>query len=231
METKPSFVATLFAILIALFALSPVFANNVVTADDDQGARSEAIEQSITSRPEDHHYFTIAPDPRLCPSPLCGGYWVTRVNRPFTVCADGRQAARCYVADLDFSLSGFSPAQQNMARGATGHALMRGFIEPKQFGAFGNLGTFSVREAWIGHRGIVASGTFYRARNTGIVCIAFPCPSYQVARLNRNTRPQRIAGVNLRNVSADPSDGYAQLNADDGVMTAGDLTPVSGPAG
>ncbi len=230
-----SFVAALFAAFVCMLPAalpSPARASDTLLDEAAEAAtNADEIEQSIASPSSNRHYFTVTPDPRLCPSPLCGGYWLTRVNRPFTVCADGRQAPRCYVPELDFSLSGFSSAQQNAARSAGGHLLLRGFIEPKDFGAFGNLGVFSVREAWIGHRGAVASGTFYRARTTGIVCIAFPCPSFAVEQINRAERAQRIADMDLHSVSADPSDGYKQLAAPDGLMTAGDLVPVSGPAG
>src|SRR5262245_387346 len=81
--------------------------------DDKVGARAS----SLTGN-RDLRYVTIARDPRLCPSPLCGGFWVTSVNQSSTVCADGSQAARCYVAELDFSLAGLSPEQEAKVRGA-----------------------------------------------------------------------------------------------------------------
>src|SRR4051812_48751290 len=42
-------------------------------------------------------WYTVTPDPRLCPSPLCGGYHVKRVNRQNTVCANGTRTPSCYV--------------------------------------------------------------------------------------------------------------------------------------
>jgi hypothetical protein len=179
-----------------------------------------------------HHWFTVRGDPRLCPSPLCGGYWVTRVNRPFTACANGTQAASCYVSDVDFSASGLSAEQQQKVRSAAGHLLLRGSIQTREPSPFGVLGVFRAKEAWIGHARATPSGVFYRARSTSIVCITFPCPIAEVVALNHRSRPaMKIAGVKLGGVSSDARDGYQQLNTPQGLLTAGDLVPVSGPAG
>lgn len=183
--------------------------------------------------PRDRHlaYYTVASDPRDCVSPLCGGFWVTRVNRSGTVCADGSLAASCYVSELDLSLLGVSAEQEGDIRGAAGHLLMRGSIEPNPSPPFGNLGMLRGAEAWIGHAGVVATGTFYRARDNGIVCIAFPCLHVEVSALNLPSAPQAIADIDLSAASADTEDGYAQLAEPIGLLTAGELLPVSGPAG
>jgi hypothetical protein len=39
-------------------------------------------------------------DPRLCPSPRCGGYWVAIANAARTHCLDGLRHPSCYVARL-----------------------------------------------------------------------------------------------------------------------------------
>ena len=49
-------------------------------------------------------YYALRRDFRRCIAPICGGYWVKRVNYTSTRCLDGRYAAECYVADLDLSL-------------------------------------------------------------------------------------------------------------------------------
>jgi hypothetical protein len=186
---------------------------------------------SATGEPN-RTWYTVTPDRRLCPSPLCGGYVVKRVNRQNTICADGTRAPSCYVAELDLSSSsGFSPEQQSDVRRAIGHALVRATIDSKPLPPFGDLGVLRVQEAWIGHERIAASGTFVRAKNSGIVCIAFPCPTVDLMRLNRAKASLRIAGVDLGDVTDDPADGYAQLNAPEGLLVAGTLVPVSGPAG
>jgi hypothetical protein len=176
-------------------------------------------------------FHTVAPDPRLCPSPLCGGYWVARVNRPLTACADGSLAPRCYVASLDLSHARLSPEQEAAVRAAAGHLLVRGTIGPGTPGPFGSLRVLQVSEAWIGHPGVDAAGTFYRARDTGIVCITSPCLVAQVSPLDRLRLVVMIAGVDLAGVGKDPADGYAQLDRPAGLLVAGTLVPVTGPAG
>ncbi|MEP7224495.1 MAG: DUF6748 domain-containing protein, partial [Actinomycetota bacterium] len=42
--------------------------------------------------------YVVYTDPRLCPSPLCGGYWVALANHSRTRCPDRRYRPRCYVA-------------------------------------------------------------------------------------------------------------------------------------
>ena len=34
----------------------------------------------------DYGYFTITPDLRLCPSPICGGFYLQALNQPSTTC-------------------------------------------------------------------------------------------------------------------------------------------------
>src|SRR6187397_3172725 len=72
-------------------------------SDEERQAQIAEDDPTILFADHNHHWFTVAPDPRLCPSPLCGGYWISRVNQPFTVCANGTRAATCYVSDLDLS--------------------------------------------------------------------------------------------------------------------------------
>ena len=42
--------------------------------------------------------FLVEHDPRLCPSPLCGGYWVSLANGVRTRCGNGQPQTRCYAA-------------------------------------------------------------------------------------------------------------------------------------
>ena len=230
--------ASAVSVLGALFALATPGA--CADADDvlllrDRSHASRPAQAGrvplILPRNGNFTYFTIAPDLRLCPSPLCGGFWVTRVNHSATVCVDGTLAPSCYVADLDLSSSGLSVPQEASVRAAAGHLLMRGSIEAKAAPPFGDLGVFHGLEAWLGHDSATATGTFYRARDTGIVCIAYPCENVQIWPLNRRGPVDLIAGVDLGGVSANPEDGYAQLDEPHGLIASGELVAVSGPAG
>ncbi len=239
-DAKPCRLASAVAVLGVMFALAAPGTCAGADADDVLPMRDRSHASSpaqagrvplILPRSENFTYFTIAADLRLCPSPLCGGFWVTRVNQSATVCVDGALAPSCYVADLDLSRSGLSESQEASVRAAAGHLLMRGSIGAKTVPPFGILGVFEGREAWLGHDSATAAGTFYRARDTGIVCVAYPCENVQTWPLNRRGPAALIAGVDLGAVSANPEDGYAQLDAPHGLIASGEQVAVSGPAG
>ena len=64
--------------------------------------------------------YVVRADMRLCPSPLCGGYWVAIANGARTRCADGLRYPRCYVARavdaMSSTLAGI--AEGSLVRGA-----------------------------------------------------------------------------------------------------------------
>src|SRR6476659_3510487 len=69
--------------------------------------------------------YTAQGDPRMCPSPLCGGYWVALANGARTRCGDGTRQARCYVAR---AVDRNRRALSSLPAGA----LLRGAIEQGQ---------------------------------------------------------------------------------------------------
>jgi hypothetical protein len=234
---RPPATAAALRALLALLTLAACTADGaddvLRVGDPLWPSRSERTGTVPPELPSIHDlgYFTIAPDPRLCPSPLCGGFWVTRVNRSATVCADGTLASSCYVAELDLSWSGLSDEQEAVVRGAAGHLVMQGSIRTTTIASLGNLGVFRGRNAWIGHADVTPTGTFYRVRDTAIECIAYPCENVQLSPLNRRGPTRLIAGIDLGGVSADAEDGYAELGTPQGLIAAGELVPVSGPGG
>ena len=42
--------------------------------------------------------------------PMCGGMFVKSVNQAYTVCADGKRAKECYVAEENYDQLGFDPS-------------------------------------------------------------------------------------------------------------------------
>src|SRR5260221_7539447 len=71
-------------------------------------------------------YFGVRADMRKCMYPICGGYFVHRVNTSKTLCADGGYAAECYVANVDLSGTGLTSDEQSNV--AIGGAVLRGKI-------------------------------------------------------------------------------------------------------
>lgn len=169
-------------------------------------------------------FYRVRNDLRRCASPLCGGYFVARVNASSTRCADGSLKRECYVAEIDWN----GQEEPEPAR-----LLLRGNIVAKRYERFGNLGELRVSELWKSPGANEPSGTFYLVRDRGIRCIAFPCPSNHEAKLN-SSFSRNIAVVNLKGAGLAETDApivNAAMSGSDGVIVAGTDFPVKGPGG
>jgi uncharacterized protein DUF6748/Kazal-type serine protease inhibitor-like protein len=175
-------------------------------------------------------YFSLRADVRRCAAPRCGGFFVQRVNRPTTLCADGRRRSECYVARLELDALGLSDEQAQALRSEPARFLLRGEITPLP-GDSPELGSLSVSEAWQGEGQSPAPGLFVRAKNEGIVCITFPCLSFSGQTLNLPLPAARLAELDFSSVTDDPSEAFAQLDEPEGLLVSARPTLVSGPAG
>jgi hypothetical protein len=124
--------------------------------------------------------YSVRGDPRLCPSPLCGGYWVALANGVRTKCADGTRNVRCYVAKAVDARRRPVSVQND--------ALVRGSLEQIPFGDFGRLGVLVVVAAYTPAGTAPVSGGYYVVTDTGVRCIRAPCFSYRVTQANGSTR-------------------------------------------
>ncbi|HXG76722.1 MAG TPA: DUF6748 domain-containing protein [Gaiellaceae bacterium] len=125
--------------------------------------------------------YVVRPDPRLCPSPFCGGYWVALANRARTRCHDGLLRPRCYVARA------VDEDRHALAGALPDGALVRAALEPWTFESFGELGVLVVAD--VRHpAGAAAAGRFFRVRDTGVRCVRAPCFSLRAAVLNAAER-------------------------------------------
>ncbi len=140
---------------------------------DDEGDTEQA--EGAASLTETSTYYTARRDTRRCVSPLCGGFWVRRVNESRTKCADGTWQSECYVAEIDWSSAGLDGTVQG--------DVLRGSISRVDFGGFGELGVFKLSEAWqAAVSGATASGSFYKV--TDRVCAKAPCFDLTADKLN-----------------------------------------------
>jgi hypothetical protein len=121
--------------------------------------------------------YVVRHDPRLCPSPLCGGYWVALANGARTRCADDLRRPRCYVAEAVHA--GGSPVGD-----IAEEALVRGEMDVGREG----LGKLVVGAVYAPTGEATPSGGFYRVTDTGIRCVRAPCFSYRVTQVNGATR-------------------------------------------
>jgi hypothetical protein len=169
-------------------------------------------------------YYLVRQDVRRCASPLCGGYFVRRVNHAWTRCANGRRMRECYVAEIDWrGQPEVEPAK----------ALLRGDVTARRFPSFGNLGALRVTESWQSPSDKPATGTFYRVRDRGVRCITHPCLTHSATKLDFNVT-KNIAGVDLEAAGATGeiiSEAAAAMTHPRGVIVGGYFAPVSGPGG
>lgn len=212
----------------ALIALTwPSGASPSLIAGNSAAPRFTESESNSTSpEPTDvtSTFYSVRSDLRRCMSPLCGGYFVKRVNMPTTRCANGRFMHECYVAEIDWNGEPETDA---------GHALVRGNIVAKRFARFGNLGQLRVDDLWVTLSDSRPSGTYYLVRDRGVRCITFPCPTHHEAKLNSGFS-RNIAGVKLEDAGLGENNApvaYAAMTGPDGVIVPGNDVVVTGPGG
>ena len=122
--------------------------------------------------------YVVRNDPRLCPSPLCGGYWVAIANGARTVCADGLRRPRCYAATAVDARG--NPLTTGTAEGA----LVRGALAAGP----DDLGELLTTAVYAPAGTAEVSGGYYRVVDTGVRCIRAPCFSYRATQVNGSTR-------------------------------------------
>ncbi|NVB82282.1 MAG: hypothetical protein HOV81_28130 [Kofleriaceae bacterium] len=156
------------------------------TADDAVDGKADgAVDGAYT-------YFEVWADFRRCAAPVCGGFYLKRLNRSTTVCANGQAKSSCYVPSLDWADSNLSDALQAqlidaanrdaMSYGAI--ALVRGRMASQTYPGQGNLGKFVVTEAWVAENDSVSDGVFAKIHDNGVRCITSPCPTIGEKGLN-----------------------------------------------
>src|SRR5262245_11474601 len=167
--------------------------------------------------PKGTSMFVVEHDPRLCPSPLCGGYWVALANGVRTRCGSGQAAARCYVANT----------VDRYGRGTTSDipegALVRGALEIGQ--GFGErvLDRLRVWAVYTPAGTATVGGGYYRVVDNGIRCIRAPCFSYRAGAVNGGSRVMS-SEVDLQASGATAAEiqrAQAALRTADGLYTRG----------
>ncbi len=217
-KTLPFFAFALLACSAATEDIGPL-------PEPDGEAVAEELSGDVST-----YFIVTRPDYRKCMYPYCGGYFVRRVNRLFTRCADGHWRGECHAVDVDFSALGLSEQAANDFRSGTFGArkgLVRGELE-----VIDGAHTLVASEAWVGESQSKPYGGIWRVNDSGIVCITYPCVSFTETLLNHGYKRQ-IHSVNLAASGADTdsvNNGYQEL-ADDGILVAGLHWKTWGPAG
>ena len=160
--------------------------------------------------------FTAQPDMRLCPSPLCGGYWVALANGVRTRCGDGARQARCYVAR---AVNRTGELTLQLPEGT----LVRGAIELGPKLGTRTLDRLRVWAVYLRAGTATATGGYYRVVDNGIRCIRAPCFSYRAGAVNGSSSIT-ASSVDLSASGANPAEierAQAALRTKDGLYARG----------
>ncbi|HLE99110.1 MAG TPA: DUF6748 domain-containing protein [Gaiellaceae bacterium] len=142
-------------------------------------------------------------DPRLRPSPYCGGLWVRAVNKPQPPCP-GPVRGECYVASTNFDrLPLREVVRARLAsRFAEGRALVVARVVSGQLEAFPELAVLEISEVWTASSSPrKPAGVFRRIQDNGVRCVTTPCFSIVATALNTD-RVVTISDVDLSRVGA-----------------------------
>lgn len=182
-------------------------------------------------------YFNLRPDPRLCPSPVCGGVFASLLNRPLTPCPAAAASQACHASTVDWSRIDLDPQAQADFEAAAlgGRAVVRGELSPGDVvDGFGTLGKLVVTEGWIAASSRRPRGGFFRVAPNGIVCFATPCFSLRESLLNTSFRGD-VSGLDLSGAGAPQAlrDAAWRELARGSILVAGRnrVVPDPGPAG
>jgi hypothetical protein len=149
-------------------------------------------------------FYTGRADPRLCPSPMCGGVWVKLANRPTTACGDGARREECYAAEADLTRLPVDEKSRVLLRAAIteGRALARGTLVRGRVEGFPDLDALVVSEVWLASSSQSrALGVFHTLRDRGIRCVAAPCFSTHAAALNTGAHAN-VSAIDLSRTGA-----------------------------
>ena len=164
--------------------------------------------------------YVVRHDPRLCPSPMCGGYWVTIANGVRTRCSDGARRPRCYVGRA------VDTRRRSLGDIPEG-ALVRGAIDEWEHAPVA-LDQLVVSAVYPEAGDAELSGGYYRVFDTGIVCVRAPCFSYRAQAVNGSSAVATSA-VDLEASGAtriDAERARLRLRTKDGLYARGRFGPT-----
>jgi uncharacterized protein DUF6748 len=172
-----------------------------------------------------HHLYRVRPDPRLCPSPMCGGYFVASVDATPTTCYDGVRRPACYVAAVGLDALPATSRSRARAALAAPAALAEGRLVAFRSNVAPRLAALAAHAVWRPAGSAGESGeTIFRVVDTGIRCIRAPCFSLR-ATAAETGRVVRLSGVDLDapGVTSGSLRRATDLLGRDGVLVGGSL--------
>jgi len=92
----------------------------------------------------------LHPDLRDCLYPICGGWFVERVNHADMRCADGTMQPQCYVLEVDWAALGLDPVREAelVAAAYRDEVIVRGRGYRVPVAGFGDFAGLTPSAAW-----------------------------------------------------------------------------------
>ena len=183
---------------------SAILVSTLAACAPVDGEVDEALDavDEVASNPLNLAFVTLRPDPRRCISPLCGGYWVRRVNRTTMRCVDGSYAAECYVGRVDWT--GLNLDERALADlqtlAAQGRAILRGRIDPLADPMWSQTGELIAVGAWQPATPGEVTGQVWDIGDNGVRCVTAPCLSLDEMRVNVVSSATRASSLDLSGV-------------------------------
>lgn len=145
------------------------------------------------------HYFGRE-DPRLCPSPACGGIWLKAVNGAAANCGRPR-GHECYVTGL--TRVGADPVTEGRLRALVTEAgsLVLGNMTNADVQGFPDLRALRVAGVWRPASTRRPKGSVRLLRDNGVRCVTTPCFSVTATTLN-TARATTLSAIDLRSTGA-----------------------------
>jgi hypothetical protein len=168
--------------------------------------------------------YRLRPDPRMCPAPLCGGYFASEVNRVQTTCTDGVARAVCHVLTVD-TAAVLPPAQwaQLQRQLPTDQVLVAGTLATAEAGnGLSAEDSLIASAVWRSTSARPTTKPVWLVTDTGVRCITNPCFSLRATLVN-GTLTARLSSLR----------GWRGAIPGRGLLAAGTIirVPHAGPAG
>lgn len=195
------------------------------------GLATPAPLQCPSPEPGGPYYLVTRADPRACPAPICGGWFVKEVNRPKSRCADGTYAADCHALEVDLAALSLGDKRREALSKAfgEGHALLRGRLERRHTADAFVIDVLVADEGWLGQAASTPTGQFTADHDNGTVCVTTPCPTIDERVLNvPGAGTTTLDAIDLAASGADPDKvaaGREALSKRAGILVAGHLKP------
>jgi len=172
-------------LILAFTALTSAQALVVAPPDD-----ITPIERSLV--------YSIKPDMRKCASPMCGGYWISPVNKVYVDIPTPYEAEDplwepkpIYVAAIDFKKLGLTKDEIYRFQDLifNGQALIAGYLttypyKTAESRVLPRLKQIVATETWGGANTNPPVGAFLDVKISGIKCIQAPCPYFKALKIN-----------------------------------------------